>query len=111
MARNETEEIDGIKAIIREVWMLPADLLSEELTAFARELRNRIRRGDMKEVLYVRATLVQMHDMHMPLTPAYRTSARTLIDRVYDFLTEKHGAEPAIDRKIIMSTCIRRDSR
>ncbi len=76
-ARIEATEIAGIKAIIRDVWTLPADLLPEELTAFAKELRDRIRAGEAKEALYLRASLVQVHDMEIPLSPAHRA----LVDR------------------------------
>jgi IS1 family transposase len=87
MARIEAAEIDGIKAIIRDVWTLPTDLLPEELTAFARELRNRVQAGDSKEALYIRASLVQVHDMGMAISPAHRV----LVDRVHTFLREKNS--------------------
>ena len=49
--------INGVKAIIREVWALPTEFPSEGVTAFARELRDRVRRGDAKKALYTRASL------------------------------------------------------
>src|SRR5262249_16110894 len=49
VARIEATEIVGIKEIIRDVWTLPTDLLPEELTAFAKELRDRVRAGESKE--------------------------------------------------------------
>jgi hypothetical protein len=69
------------------VWTLPTDLLPEELTAFARELRNRVQAGDSKEALYIRASLVQVHDMGMAISPAHRV----LVDRVHTFLREKNS--------------------
>ena len=84
-AAREANEIAGVKGIIRAEWSLPPDLLPEELTAFAKELRDRIRRGDTKDTLYIRASLVQVHDMRLPI--ARRSQAhRDLIDRVYAFL-------------------------
>ena len=74
--------INGVKAIIREVWALPTEFPSEGVTAFARELRDRVRRGDAKKALYTRASLVQVHDMKLPITPAHRA----LVDRVCTFL-------------------------
>jgi hypothetical protein len=85
LAKIEATEIAGIKAIIRDVWTLPTDLLPEELTAFAKELRDRIRAGEGREALYLRAGLVQVHDMHMPLTPVHRA----LVDWVCALLADE----------------------
>jgi IS1 family transposase len=86
-ARIEAADIIGIKTIIRDVWALPADLLPEELMAFAKELRDRIAAGEAKEALYLRASLVQVHDMGIPLSPAHRT----LVDRVYALLGRENS--------------------
>jgi hypothetical protein len=85
--RAEAGVIDGIKTIIRDVWALPGDLPIEALTALARELRDRIQAGDKKEALYIRASLVQVHDMKMPITPAHRA----LVDRVCAFLGKENS--------------------
>ena len=86
-AQIEATELAGIKAIIRDAWTLPADLHPEELTAFAKELRERIRAGEAKEALYNRARLLQVHDMRMEYTAAHRA----LVDRVYALLGEKNS--------------------
>lgn len=85
--RADAAVLDGIKSNIRDGWSLPDDFLSDHVTAFARELRDRIQAGDKKEPLYIRASLVQVHDMKVPIGPAHRA----LVDRVYAFLGEKNS--------------------
>jgi len=86
-ARAEAADLTAIKSIIRDVWTLPADLLPKELTAFAKELRDRIRAGEGKEALYLRASLVQVHDMGIPFSPTHRT----LVDRVLALLGKENS--------------------
>jgi hypothetical protein len=85
LARIEAAELNRIKSIIRKVWTLPSDLLPERLSRFADELRTRIKAGQTRERLYLRAGFVQVHDMKLPLSPAHRT----LVDRVYALLKRK----------------------
>jgi len=82
LAQIEATEINPIKSIIRGEWPLPADLPPERLTGFANELRTRIKAGQTRERLYLRAAFVQEHVIKIPVSPAHRT----LVDRVYDFL-------------------------
>jgi hypothetical protein len=37
--------------------------------------------------LYLRASMIQVHDMHMAIAPAHRS----LVDRVYALLSEKNS--------------------
>lgn len=85
--RADAAVLDGIKAIIRDEWSLPDDFMSDHVTAFARELRERIQSGDKKDALYIRASLVQVHDMRVPISPAHRA----VVDRVYAFLSTKNS--------------------
>ncbi|HKN31133.1 MAG TPA: hypothetical protein VJY34_25965 [Roseiarcus sp.] len=64
--------IGGILAIMRSCWDLPADCNEGELFAYAEMLLNRIETGVGREALYSYLANVQVDNLEMPPSDAYR---------------------------------------
>ena len=64
--------VDGISAVMRSFWDLPADCNEGELFAYAEMLFHRIRAGDGRDALYSFLADVQVNNLEMPMSDAYR---------------------------------------
>jgi hypothetical protein len=64
--------IDGIAAVMRDCWDLPADCNEGELLAYAEELFDRIEAGDPRDALYGFLDDVQTEKLEMPKSSAFR---------------------------------------
>ncbi len=64
--------IGGILAIMRSCWDLPADCNEGELFTYAEMLLNRIETGVGREALYSYLANVQVDNLEMPPSDAYR---------------------------------------
>jgi hypothetical protein len=69
---NRAGSIDGILAVMRDWWDLPADCNEGELFAYAEELFDRIRAGESKDSLYAYLADVQINKLEMPESSAFR---------------------------------------
>jgi hypothetical protein len=69
---DRTGLIGGILAIMRSCWDLPADCNEGELFAYAEILLNRIQASVNAEALYSYLVNVQVNNLEMPMSDAYR---------------------------------------
>jgi hypothetical protein len=69
---DKTGLIGGISVIMRSCWDLPADCNDGELFAYAEMLLNRIQAGVGPEALYSYLAKVQVDNLEMPASDAYR---------------------------------------
>jgi hypothetical protein len=85
---SRTDLIDGITAVMRSHWDLPADCNEGELFAYAEMLFDRIRAGDGRETLYSFLADVQVKSLEMPMSDVYRD----IVDRSLALLGNPTGA-------------------
>jgi hypothetical protein len=64
--------IDGVTAVMRDCWDLPADCNEGELLAYAEELFDRIETGGSRDALYAFLNDVQTDKLEMPKSSAFR---------------------------------------
>ncbi len=69
---DKTGAIGGIVAIMQSSWDLPADCNEGELFAYAEILFDRIEAGDSKEALYAYLDGVQVDNLEMPRSDAFK---------------------------------------
>ena len=69
---DKTGLIGGILVIMRGCWDLPVDCNEGELFAYAEMLLNRIQSGVGREALYAYLANVQIDNLDMPASDAYR---------------------------------------
>jgi hypothetical protein len=69
---EKTGLIVGILNIMRSCWDLPGDCNEGELFAYAEMLLNRIEIGVSTEALYAYLAKVQVDNLEMPASDAYR---------------------------------------
>jgi lactate dehydrogenase-like 2-hydroxyacid dehydrogenase len=79
---NRTTQIAGILGVMRTYWDLPADCNEGELFAYAEMLLDRIQAGDGKEALYPFLAGVQVENLEMPKSDAFRE----IVDRSVDLV-------------------------
>ena len=69
---DRTELIGKIIAIMRDRWDLPSDCNEGELFAYAEVLLDRIQAGDNAQALYSYLSAVQVDNLEMTRSDAYR---------------------------------------
>ena len=69
---DRTQQIDEIKALMRQYWDLPPDCNEGELFTYAEILFDRIEAGEREAALYPYLADVQANALHMPISEAYR---------------------------------------
>ena len=69
---DKTGLVDGILDIMRSCWDLPADCNEGELFAYAEMLLDRIQAGDSRNALGSFLADVQVKNLEMPMSDAYR---------------------------------------
>ena len=69
---DKTGAISGIIAIMQSSWDLPADCNEGELFAYAEILFDRIEAGDSKDALYAYLDGVQVDNLEMPKSDAFK---------------------------------------
>jgi hypothetical protein len=87
---DKAELIDGITAVMRSLWDLPADCNAGELFAYAEMLFDRVRAGDGRETLYSFLADVQVKNLEMPTSDVYRD----IVDRSIALVRNSTGASP-----------------
>jgi hypothetical protein len=86
----KTGLIDGILNVMRSCWDLPADCNEGELFAYAEMLFDRIQAGDSWDALYSFLADVQVKNLEMPMSEAYRE----IVDASVALVTTSTGARP-----------------
>ena len=79
---DRTSLIAGILAVMRNCWDLPADCNEGELFSYAEILLDRIEAGDSKDALYRYLADVQVKNLEMPMSEAYRE----IVDRAVELV-------------------------
>jgi hypothetical protein len=79
---DKASAISGIIAIMQSCWDLPADCNEGELFAYAEILFDRIQAGDGKDGLYAYLGSVQVDNLEMPKSDAYKG----IVDQSIDLL-------------------------
>ncbi len=79
---DRTSLIAGILAVMRNCWDLPADCNEGELFSYAEILLDRIEAGDSKDALYRYLADVQVKNLEMPMSQAYRE----IVDRAVELV-------------------------
>jgi hypothetical protein len=74
---DKAKAISGIIAIMQSSWDLPADCNEGELFAYAEILLDRIQAGDSKDALYADLGKVQVDNLEMPQSDAFKS----IVDR------------------------------
>jgi hypothetical protein len=69
---DKTSRISEIMDAMRSSWDLPADCNEGELFAYAETLHDRIERGDGKDSLYAYLAGVQVDNLEMPPSDAFK---------------------------------------
>ena len=69
---DKTSAISGIVAIMQSSWDLPADCNEGELFAYAEILFDLIEAGDSKDALYAYLDGVQVDNLEMPKSDAFK---------------------------------------
>jgi len=69
---DKADLVDGILDIMRSCWDLPADCNEGELFAYAEMLLDRIQAGDSGNALCSFLADVQVKNLEMPMSDAYR---------------------------------------
>ena len=69
---DRTDAISGIIAVMQSNWDLPADCNEGELFAYAEILFDRIEAGDSKDALYAYLDGVQVKNLEMPKSDAFK---------------------------------------
>ena len=69
---DKTGLVNGILDIMRSCWDLPADCNEGELFAYAEMLLDRIQAGDSRDALHAFLADVQVKNLEMPRSDAYR---------------------------------------
>jgi hypothetical protein len=85
---DKTGLIVGILDIMRGSWDLPADCNEGELFAYAEMLLNRIETGVSTDALYADLAKVQVDNLEMPTSDAYRE----IVDRSIVLVKSPRGA-------------------
>ncbi len=85
---DKTKLIDGVTAVMRSLWDLPADCNEGELFAYAEMLFDRIRAGDGRDALYSFLADVQVKNLKMPMSDVYRD----IVDRSVALVKNSTGA-------------------
>jgi len=75
---------------MRSCWDLPADCNEGELFAYAEMLFDRIQAGDSWDALYSFLADVQVKNLEMPMSEAYRE----IVDASVALVTTSTGARP-----------------
>jgi hypothetical protein len=79
---DKIELVNGITAVMRSLWDLPADCNDGELFAYAEMLFDRIRAGDGRDALHLFLADVQVKTLKMPMSNVYRD----IVDRAVAFV-------------------------
>jgi hypothetical protein len=79
---DKTSAINGIIAIMKNSWDLPADCNEGELYAYAEILFDRIRAGATRDALYAYLDEVQVKSLEMPKSDAFAG----IVDRAIDLI-------------------------
>lgn len=74
---DKTSAISGIIAIMQSSWDLPVDCNEGELFAYAEILFDRIQAGESKDALYAYLGAVQVANLDMPRSDAFKA----IVDR------------------------------
>ncbi len=79
---DRTSLIAGISAVMGNCWDLPADCNEGELFSYAEILLDRIEAGESKDSLYPYLAGVQVDNLEMPMSDAYKA----IVDRSFDLV-------------------------
>jgi hypothetical protein len=77
---DKTSKIGKIVEVMRDTWDLPADCNEGELFTYAETLYDRIGAGDSQEQLYAYLSEVQVEQLDMAKSDAFRT----IVDRAVE---------------------------
>ncbi len=83
---DNADLVGGISAIMRNYWDLPADCNEGELFAYAEGLLYRIQASDNRDALYSYLADVQVKNLEMQESGAYRE----IVDRSVALVKSRH---------------------
>ena len=87
---DKTAMVGGILDIMRSCWDLPADCNDGELFTYAEMLLDRIQTGESEDALYSFLADVQLNNLEMPRSDAYRE----IVDRSLALVKNSNDALP-----------------
>ena len=77
---SKIDQIVKIVEVMRDTWDLPADCNEGELFTYAERLNDRIAAGDSQDKLYAYLSEVQVEQLEMAKSDAFRT----IVDRAVE---------------------------
>ena len=83
---DKTTQIGEIVDVMRDTWDLPADCNEGELFTYAETLYDRIAAGDSQEKLYAYLSEVQVEQLEMAKSDAFRT----IVDRAVELARHRN---------------------
>ena len=87
---DKTDRIGEIVEVMLNTWDLPADCNEGELFTYAETLYDRIRAGERKDELYAYLSAVQVDQLEMAQSDAFRT----IVDRAVEIAAAKAPPSP-----------------